>query len=649
MPCIAAIDDVTAWGLLALALAVSGSGSGVEALAVIGWTALLVAGMVVLVRTFLGRAAAAYAEVGQLPIIWTGTIFVCVLLSAFASQRAGVAPIFGAFVMGSVMPRNAGLTTDVSRRIDDFVTITLLPLFFAVTGLRVDVTGLDDGLLWLLTLGILAIAVLGKWGGSLIASRYVGFSLRDSAVIGALLNTRGLTELIVLNIALTAGAISPKLFSMFVLMALATTFMAGPALRLLDPRHELSSPVEEEVELEAGDGIGLHTIVVAAQDDRNLGALLTIAEPLARSQPPRELIVIEALRSETLVAGRLRDMDEVARASRRLDDQRRILARNGVTARVAAFLSSDPARDYLRMASHDPVDLILIDGRRPWLGSGVPAGPVGRVLDQALCDVAVLVERAEQPLVDADHPVAVPFGGADHDWAALEIGCVIASTRETRLRLIGSAGTAETGDASRLLEQASLVLKGFTGTEVEPVLMEPGESIVAASADAGLFVVGLTEDWRQRGLGPVRAEIARTATTASSSSVADAAPAYPARPISPSRGFGGRRSGCRTDRLRNRADAARHPSTAPGRATCSRCAKAIAVGARLSGSFASACTRDGRRPSQGARDPRTVVSQRRARTACSRACRGRSRVLQGLLGSARRSDSPCFRERAQVG
>jgi hypothetical protein len=189
------------------------------------------------------------------------------------------------------MPRNAGLTTDVSRRIDDFVTIILLPLFFAVTGLRVDVTGLDDGLLWLFTLGILAIAVLGKWGGGLIASRYVGFSLRDSAVIGALLNTRGLTELIVLNIALTAGAISPKLFSMFVLMALATTFMAGPALRLLDPRHELSSPVEEEVELEAGEGIGLRTIVVA-------GRMTVISVPCLRS--PSLLLVRSRLASSSL-------------------------------------------------------------------------------------------------------------------------------------------------------------------------------------------------------------------------------------------------------------------------------------------------------------------------------------------------------------
>jgi Kef-type K+ transport system membrane component KefB len=510
----AAIDDVTAWGLLALALAVSGSGSGLNALTVIGWTALLVVGMVLLARPFLGRAAAAYAEVGQLPIIWTGTIFVSVLLAAFASERAGVAPIFGAFVMGSVMPRNAGLTTDVSRRFDDFVTIILLPLFFAITGLKVDVTGLDNGLLWLLTLGILAIAVLGKWGGGQIAARYVGFSRRDSAVIGALMNTRGLTELIVLNIALTAGAISPKLFSMLVLMALVTTFMAGPALRLLDPKHELSSSVEEEIEPRDDASVGLHTIVVAAQDDRNVGALLAIAEPLARSQPPRELVVIEALRSETLVAGRLRDMDEVTRVNRRLDDQRRILARNGVTARVAAFLSTDPVRDYLRMVSHEPVDLILIDGRRPWLGPGVPSGPVGRVLDQAPCDVAVLVERAERPLLDAAHPVVVPFGGADHDWSALEIGCMIASARRTGLRLVGSAGTSEEHDASRLLEQASLVVKGFTGIEAEQVLMEPGEAIVAASADAGLFVVGLAENWRDQGLGTVRAMIARTATTA---------------------------------------------------------------------------------------------------------------------------------------
>jgi K+:H+ antiporter len=506
----AAIGDVAAWGLVALALAVAGTGSGLHALAVIGWTMLFVVCMVVLVKPFLGRAAAAYAEVGHLPIIWTGTIFVGVLLASFASQRAGVAPIFGAFIMGAVMPRNAGLSTDVSRRIDDFVGIILLPLFFAVSGLKVDITGLDSGLLWALTFAIIGLAVVGKWGGGYVASRFTGFSRRDSGVIGALMNTRGLTELIVLNIALSAGVISPKLFSMLVVMAIVTTLMAGPALRLLDPRRELSTPAEDELGQTEPGMPALRSIVVAPQDERNLDALLALAQPLAQSLPPRELVVVEALRSTSLVAGRLRDQDEVANATRRLEDKRRLLAQTGISARVAAFTAGDPGRDYVRIASREQVDLILVDGRRPLLGEGVPAGAVGRVLDEAPCDVAVLVERREAPVVDAAHPVAVPFGGAEHDWAALELGTAIASARGARLRLVGSRGVD--GDAGRLLSHASTVVQGFTGVEVDSVLIEPGDRLVEATEDAGLLVLGLADGWRDQGLGPVRAEIARRAT-----------------------------------------------------------------------------------------------------------------------------------------
>ena len=132
-----------------------------------------------------------------------------VLLSAYVSQTIGIAAIFGAFLVGLIMPRYAGLTEDVRGRFEDFVVAVLLPLFFVVTGLKTDVGTLNRPELWLLTLLLIAIAIAGKWLGAMLAARYSGFSLRDSAAIGALMNTRGLTELIVLNIGLSLGMISP--------------------------------------------------------------------------------------------------------------------------------------------------------------------------------------------------------------------------------------------------------------------------------------------------------------------------------------------------------------------------------------------------------------------------------------------------------
>jgi Kef-type K+ transport system membrane component KefB len=512
----AAIDDVTAWGLLALATAVSGAGHASHALQVIVLAAVFTAAMLLIGRRILARASKAYDEVGQVSVLWLGAIFVCVLLSAYVTQQIGIAAIFGAFIVGLIMPRHAGLTEDVSRRFENFVVLVLLPLFFVVTGLKTQVTALNRPELWLLTLLLIGVAIVGKFFGAAAAARFTGFKLRDSAAIGALMNTRGLTELIVLNIGLDLGVISTQLFTMLVVMALVTTFMAGPVLRLIDPRHELSEPVEEELrraprttsaELAA---VPTRSIMVAPQDPTNLDMLLTLAEPLAKATPPREIIIAQAILPDRFVTGAMRDADGVSRVEEDLEEKRADLLGRGIAARVAAFSTILPGQDYVRLASEEEVDLIMLDGRRPLLGEGVPRGAVGQVLEQAPCDVAVLVERQERPTIDADHPVMVPFGGGDHDWAALELAAWIASANEAPLKLIG-AGNGN-GDASRVLDSASLVVRQLAGIETEPVLVNLSNGgIVSATEGAGLLVVGLSDRWKSEGLGPVRAAIAKSA------------------------------------------------------------------------------------------------------------------------------------------
>ena len=515
----AAIDDVTAWGLLALATAVAGAGSSLRAFEVVVLAALFTAGMILIGRPLLGRVSAAYDEAGHVPALWLGTIFVSVLLSAYVSQQIGIAAIFGAFVMGLIMPRHAGLTDDVSRRLEDFVVTVLLPLFFVVTGLRVDVGALNRPVLWLLTLALIVIAITGKWLGAMLAARYTGFAFRDSAALGALMNTRGLTELIVLTIGFELGLISQSLFTMLVLMALITTLMTGPALRILDARGELSAPPEDELrratpaqtapEEPAVEG----SIIVAPQDERSMDALLALAEPLSRSQPPRELILARLLVPARIATGLVGDDRELQRAAADVNRRRELLAAHGVQTRAVAFTSPDPGDDLVRLSREQDIDLVLLNGRRPLVGEGVPRGDVGKVLDKAPCDVAVLVEREAVPVIDADHPVMIPFGGADHDWAALELGAWIASARQAPLRLLG-AGRGEgdgSRDASRLLASASLVVQQLAGIPAEPMLVQPGPELVESVGGAGLLVIGLSERWRQEGLGPVRSQIAKAA------------------------------------------------------------------------------------------------------------------------------------------
>jgi len=452
-------------------------------------------------------------------------IFAGVLLSAYTTEEIGIALIFGAFVMGMIMPRHAELTEDVTRRIEDFVVTLLLPLFFTYTGLRTDIGLLDRPEMWVMAAVLLVIAIVGKLGGAAIAARISGLDWRSSAVIGVLMNTRGLTELIVLNLALEKGVISSALFAMLVIMALVTTFMAGPLLKLLDPRNELGAPVEEELvearELSIAEfpqiAIPEQSILVAPQTDSSLPQLLSLAEPLARSEPPRELIVallVRPPRGAGVRGGLQTENRLLTEASQEAGGVREDLIAKGIAARAVAFVSADTGSDLTRLAKGDEVALVLLDGRRPLLGQGVPRGEVGEVLREAPCDVAVLVAReGADVLPGPGAPLVVPFGGVEHDWAALELGAWISAATGAPLRLLGAAGeTDERARVSRLLGDAGLLVQQYAGVAAEPLVAEAGrEGVVEAAAGAGLLVIGLSERWRDEGLGPTRSEIARAA------------------------------------------------------------------------------------------------------------------------------------------
>ena len=517
----AAIDDVSAWFLIALATAVATSGGGFDVVRTILLAGAFCLVMGVGVRPLVARVSRAYDEAGRVPVTWITAIFAMVLLAAFTTEEIGIALIFGGFIAGTVMPRHAGLTEDVTHRMEDFVVLLLLPLFFAYTGLKTNVLLLDRPELVVLTVVLLVVAIVCKFGGSVLASRVVGLGWRQSAVIGALMNTRGLTELIVLNLALEKGVISEALFAALVLMALVTTFMAGPVLNRLDPRNEFGEPVEAELDRARAETAAItpmpipeQSILVAPQTEAALAQLLAVAVPLATSEPPRELIVarlIEPPRGAAVRGGLQTESFILADASRELERVRGGLLERGVPARAVAFTSTDAGRDLAKLADREDVDLVLIDGRRPLRGEGVPRGAVGSVLRRAPSDVAVLVAREDAVVAPgADAPLVVPFGGAEHDWAALELGAWLAASTGAPLQLLGAADGEE--DASRLLATASLLVQRFVGVAAEPLLAEPGrEGLLRAAAGAGLLVIGLSDRWREEGLGPVRHEIAAAA------------------------------------------------------------------------------------------------------------------------------------------
>jgi Kef-type K+ transport system membrane component KefB len=190
--------------------------------------------MLRLVRPWLERLGAKYGSAESINKSFVVLSFVVLFLSALTTEVIGIHALFGAFLAGICMPTPAGFRKLLASRIEDVCVIILLPLFFAFTGLKTQIGLLNDGVTWLVCVLIILVAVAGKFGGSLLAARFTGQSWSDSFALGALMNTRGLVELIVLNIGYDLGVLSQTVFTMLVLMALVTTMMTCPALSWIE-------------------------------------------------------------------------------------------------------------------------------------------------------------------------------------------------------------------------------------------------------------------------------------------------------------------------------------------------------------------------------------------------------------------------------
>jgi Kef-type K+ transport system membrane component KefB len=227
----AAADDVTAWCLLAFVVGVAQSKLGGAVLTVV-LAILFIGFMLLVIRPFAIRFLGHRAE-KQPPRRMAVWVLVALLLSALAAEWIGIHAIFGAFLLGAIIPHDSDIALDFRHKLEDIVKILLLPAFFAYTGMRTQIGLVSGAEAWLFTAVIILVATLGKFGGSLVAARCTGLDWNLSASLGILMNTRGLMELIVLNIGLELGVISPKLFAMMVIMALVTTLATTPVLHFL--------------------------------------------------------------------------------------------------------------------------------------------------------------------------------------------------------------------------------------------------------------------------------------------------------------------------------------------------------------------------------------------------------------------------------
>jgi Kef-type K+ transport system membrane component KefB len=240
----AAVDDVTAWCLLATVVAIAKASAMTDALWTLGLSALFSGFMVLLARPLFQRLGQRLAKPSEPSSSVVVGVLLLLVISAGVTEAIGIHALFGAFLFGACLPKQGGFAKALAEKLESVAVLLLMPLFFAYSGIRTQiglVSGVEE---WAITLGFILVATLGKFGGSTIAARVTGIRWREASAIGVLMNTRGLMELIVLNVGLDLGVISPTIFTMLVIMALVTTIATTPVLHWVYPDSERARELE---------------------------------------------------------------------------------------------------------------------------------------------------------------------------------------------------------------------------------------------------------------------------------------------------------------------------------------------------------------------------------------------------------------------
>ncbi|GAC1477441.1 MAG: cation:proton antiporter [Acidimicrobiales bacterium] len=513
----AAVDDVTAWCMLAVVVAVTKSSGAAGAARTVALAVAFVLAMAFVVRPLLGRLARWHEDRGEIGSSVLAMLFVGILLSALVTDRIGIHAIFGAFLFGVIMPKRSELIAELVGKLEDFTVVFLLPLYFAFTGLRTNI-----GLLgaspsqWLACLLILGIAIAGKFGGSTIAARLNRLSWRESMAVGVLMNTRGLTELIILNIGLDLKVIPPGLFAMLVIMALVTTFMTTPLLSFLYPADVLDEMIAATEGDDTPEGVNRFTILVPVDRPDRAANLVTIALRLVQDdEEEAQILLLRTVRlpGSAYRAGPSVQESLLARTQRSLIPLVQLVEGAGHRAVPIVLPARRPEDAIIRLAKERQPDLILMKWRRSLWGDRLLTGTVGEVMRSAPGDVATVVDPVDAgfPLDRRSH-IVVPYGGGYHEDSGVDLALRLARTSGAQVHLAGPAG--EEVQLERLAGRASQAYED-TGvwTESVPVGASPEQELVDHADRADLVVLGVGDRWSadDRSLGGLRHAVAARA------------------------------------------------------------------------------------------------------------------------------------------
>lgn len=377
----AAIDDISAWGILAVVVAIANAGAVTGALITIGLSLVYIVFMIYVVKPFMNRLAIKYAVRETISKTVVAYVFSLMLISSFITEIIGIHALFGAFMAGVVMPENRRFKAIMAEKIEDVSLVLLLPLFFVFTGLRTEIGLLNSSSLWGYTFLVIAVAITGKFAGTAIASRFVGLRWKDSLIVGALMNTRGLIELVALNIGYDIGILSPEIFTILVLMALITTFMTGPAMTFINYVFRPSETIATVHDL--------FKVLISFGPPKSGARLLEMVSQLYYNGKHKLRVTALHLTPNT----------EISKENAYRFEEQAFTEINEVAAEKGMIIATDyrtsqsVTQEITKTANRGKFNLLVVGSSRPLLGSDKTGGKARYFFERVKSDVALVIDN----------------------------------------------------------------------------------------------------------------------------------------------------------------------------------------------------------------------------------------------------------------
>lgn len=447
----AAADDITAWCLLAVVIAIVKAGNIATAIFTISCSAGYVIFMLYAVRPFLSKVSKVYTSKESINKNVVAFFFIVLLSSAYIAEIIGIHALFGAFLAGAIIPNDIRFKEILTEKIEDVSLVLLLPLFFVFTGLRTQIGLLQDVSLLITCFVIILTAIVGKLVGAATVAKLMGLSWRDSLTIGVFMNTRGLMELIILNIGYDLGVISTEIFSMMVLMALATTFMTGPCLNLInsffDRYHNVALIQKKKndyhILISFGPSqMGSKLLELVSQFTYKMSRKVDITA--LHLTPSTQLSQVNALTFETESFAPIKET----------------AAQMGITIETKYKVTEDVGKGVASTANRGSYDMLIVGSAKSLFSQDKLGGTVRSIIENTKCTVGVFIDRG----FEAAHKIVV-FIETQEDVGLLYFACHFLDNISDLVRVVYHGSLYQ--EVTKFLTKPELPAKSVAMVQIE--------------------------------------------------------------------------------------------------------------------------------------------------------------------------------------